>query len=171
MNKSAWKEIAELVGLLTILLGVYFVYAEIRQNGKIARAELSAVAQMRFEYINAPRRDPEFSKLYIKGQRTPAELDESERQRLDSYFQDVFLIMIYEYHNYRLEIFIDYEPVTKRLARRYFVQGFGRAWWNMTREYAPPDLAEVVDKELMKLDQSNGWTSRDLRLREKIESL
>lgn len=171
LNKSAWKEIAELVGLLTILVGVYFVYAEIRQNGNIARAELSTVAQMRHEYIGAPLRDPEFSKLYIKGLRAPTELGESERQRLDSYFRDVFLVMLYEYHNFQLGIFENYEPVTRRLARSYFMHGFGRAWWNMTREFAPPDLVEVVDQELMNLDQSNDWVSRDFLLREEIEAL
>ena len=171
MNKLTWKEIAELVGLATILLGMYFVYAEIQQNGVIARVELSSFAQQRMEYIRAPLMDSEFSKVYIKGVKTPTELDESERQQLNAFFADVVGVMIYERHNYRLGIFEEYESLTRLLARRYLMQGFGRAWWNVEKVSVPPEIVEVVDQELMNLDRSLDWTWSDSRLREQIESL
>ena len=171
MKKLTWKEVAELAGLAAILLGICLVYAEIRQSGVIARAELSTVAQQRVEYITAQFGDPEFSKLYIKGLRLPAELDESERHRLHAFFGDVVGIMRYEYHNYQLGIFGEYEGITRVLARRFLMQGFGRASWNVTKTGVHPDIVEFVDEVLANSDNSTDWVRSDFLLREEIESL
>ena len=43
MNLRILKESVEVLALLAILLGLYLVYVEIRQNGVIARAEINTV--------------------------------------------------------------------------------------------------------------------------------
>ena len=78
---------------------MYFVYVEIRQNGAIARAELSAYSIQKFDEIGSRMLDPEFSALYHKGVQYPADLNESERHVLNAHFDSLFTLMYYEYQN------------------------------------------------------------------------
>ena len=156
---------------MAILIGLYFVYAEIRQNGVIARAEMSSQSQMRIEYINAQFSESTFRAIYIKGVRSPSDLNESERLRLHTFFDDVAAILLYEHNTYRLGIFKEYEFFTRILANRYFRQGFGRAWWNVQKVRFGPEIGDVVDNELMKMDPTYDWIRIDEELQNEVESL
>lgn len=171
LNKSSLKQIAEIVGLLAILVGLYFVYTEIRQTSIIARSEMSASAQMRPEYITAQFSDPGFRQLYIKGLRTPSDLLESERLRLTAFFEDVLTLMYFEYHHFSLGIFEEYEVLTRFYARRYFMRGFGRAWWNIRRESVPRQISDIVEQEVSTLERSIDWIWLDDQLTREIDSL
>ncbi len=91
MNLKIVKESVEFLALLAILLGLYFVYAELRQNGVIARAEVNNIV---FQNLMDQRRwksDPEFSKIYLKGLYAPGELTEAERFRLNEFYDSVLI--------------------------------------------------------------------------------
>lgn len=170
MNKFSPKEIAEVIGLLAILAGLYFVYTEIQQTSIIARAEMSAVAQMRMEYISAQFSEPEFRATYVKGLRSPEDLTESERLRLHAFFEDVVGILFYESHNYNLGIFEEYEVLTSLIARRYFMRGFGRAWWRIEKATVPDAIVRLVDREIADPDRSIDWIWLDDQLRSEIDA-
>ncbi len=163
MTSLKWKEIAELIGLVAILAGIYLVYAEIQQNVTIARAEMAVYNNDKLDQIGRQLLDPEFSVLYLKGSKNPAELNESERQMLNAYYESLFNVMAYEFHNHRLGIFVEYAALPRQVARRYFVDGYGRAYWNVRKDTFIPDVVAIVEEELSK-NKSNPQQEFDARI-------
>jgi len=68
-------------------------------------------------------------------------------------------------------LFVEYDGVPRGLARRFLVNGYGRAWWNVERENLNPRISEVVDHELLKIDSGESWAEHDSRIMQEIEAL
>jgi len=149
-----WNEIAELVGLAAILSGIFFVYAEIRQNGTIAQAELNFANRGKLDDISSRVLDPKFSALYLKGIHNPSELNETERQSLNAHFESLLLVLSIEYHNTRVGVFNEYEILPRQIAREYFSVGYGRAFWNVRMRTYIPQVVTIVEDELSKIDRA-----------------
>lgn len=167
VNSLKWNEIAELVGLAAILSGIFFVYAEIKQNGTIAQAELNFANRANLDDISTRVLDPEFSALYLKGIHNPAELNETERQSLNAHFESLLAVLSFEYHSTRLGIFREYEILPRQIAREYFAVGYGRAFWNVRMRTYIPQVVTIVEDELSKLDSAPP-SSRDHEILEEI---
>jgi hypothetical protein len=166
-----WKEIAELVGLAAILSGMYFVYAEIQQNGVIARAELSSESFQRMAELRDKLLDSEFSDLYQKGVLSPESLSKSERHVLRAYFESLLWVLGSEYQNHSLGIFAEYDGMARLVTRQHFVRGYGRAFWNAAKLRFNPDIVAVVNEELAKIDAAGGYVDLDLEILQQIEAL
>ncbi len=169
MNLKTVKESLEFLALLAILLGLYFVYAEIRLSGIIARAELNSIT---FQSLIDQRRwksDPEFSKIYLKGLYAPAELTEAERFRLNQFFDSVLISYEFEYTNYNYGIFTEYTGVARTTSPAIFGAGYGRFWWNVHGKTANPDIAEVIDNAISELDGANVVFDLDNQIRQQME--
>ncbi len=166
-----WKEVAELIGLVAILTGMYFVYAEIQQSSTIARAELSSANFQRMAELRDKLLDAEFSDLYQKGVRSPSDLNESERDVLGGYFMSLLWVLIFEKQNYDLGIFAEYDQMARFVTRQYFVRGYGRAFWNVAKNQFDVDIAAVVNEELAKIDGAGDPPDLHLKLLREIEAL
>ena len=170
MKSTNWKDIAELVGITAILLGLYFVYAEIRQNVVIARAELDSITNQNIIEQKRWLSDPEFSTIFLKGLNTPGELNEVERFRLNSFYESVLIMYGFEHLNYSHGIFGEYTLVPRLNSPAIFGAGYGRFWWNAHRDTANPDIAEVIDKTLSELNGANVVLDLDRQIQQQIES-
>jgi len=170
VNLRNVKESIEFLALLAILLGLYFVYVEIRQNGVIARAQLNSIT---FQSAIDRRRwksDPEFSKIYLKGLYTPGELNEAERFRLNEFYNTVLISYGFEFYNYNLGIYAEYTNVPRSTSPAIFGAGYGRMWWNVRRKTANPSIAEVIDNAILELDGGNVVLDFDSQIRQQMQS-
>ena len=170
MAKSSWKDIAELVGIVAILFGLYFVYTEIRQSRIIAQAEINTVTLQSLMDQRRWKADPEFSKIYLKGLYAPSELTEADRFRLNQFFDSVLISYQFEYTNYNYGIFAEYTNVPKNTSPAIFGAGYGRFWWNVRRKTTNPDIAEVIDNAISELDGANVVLDFDRQIQQQIES-
>jgi len=152
MGSKNWKNMAELGGIAAILLGLFFVYLEIQQNGTIARAELMSGTTENLVEIHWQLSDPEFARLYAKSLHTPAELTEPERIQLDGFFSNVRFTFTRERRLYNLGVFAEYEIVPRLYGPRFFSSGYGRAWWDIRKKTTDPAIVKVIDEELSRLD-------------------
>lgn len=166
-----WKEVLEVVGLVAILSGMYFVYAEIKQNGTIARAELSSDSLQRMGELRDKLLDPEFSALYQKGFKSPSDLSESERDVLSGFFRSLIWVLYFEYQNYNLGIFAEYDQMARTVTRQYFASGYGRAYWRAVENRIGADIAAVVNEELSKIDAGGNLPVSDLEILQEIDAL
>jgi len=170
MAKSNWKDTAELVGIVAILLGLYFVYTEIRQNRIIAQAEINTVTLQSLMDQRRWKSDPEFSKIYLKGLHAPSELSEVERFRLNQYFDSVLISYSFEYTNYNYGIFTEYTGVATATSPAIFGAGYGRIWWNVKRKTTNPDIAVVIDNAISGLDGANVVLDFDRQIQQQMQS-
>jgi len=73
VRQAHWKNVAEVIGTGAIIVGLIFVYAELRQNRIIARAELSAESACMFAALDERERDPQFARMLVKSKDKPGE--------------------------------------------------------------------------------------------------
>ena len=168
MRTINWKSAVEFAGITGILIGLYFVYAELQQNSTIARAELNIFVSQKSLDIRDHFSDPEFVEIYLKGLDSAEELNAAERRQLSEFYQDVASVFGYEYRNYLLGIFVEYEELPRILVRRYMTGQFARAWWAVQRESVPAAVRLVIDDELSRSSSKNLELQFDSKLQDEI---
>jgi hypothetical protein len=170
MTSRKWKQSAEFLGVAAILVGLFFVYQEIKLNSTIARAELSANTVQRRAELGDMLFNPEFVELYLKGLRAPAELSEIERWQLSRFFRAQLSTAGYELRMYRLGLFAEFTAVTRGVARNYFASGYGKIWWNASKDNVIPELVAVIDEELSKWDGTSRFLDFDKEVVRRLET-
>ncbi len=168
MKISNWKSAVELVGIAGILIGMVFVYAELQQNSTIARAELNIFVNQQYLDVQDHFSDPKFVEIYMKGLDSADALTAAERRQLSEFYEGVANIFGYEYRNYLLGVFVEYEALPRILVRKYMTGQFARAWWAAKRESTPEAIRLVIDDELSNNGSANLDFQFDLRLLEEI---
>jgi hypothetical protein len=155
MKEINWKSAVEYAGIAGILIGLYFVYAELHQNSTIARADLNIFVNQQYLDIQDHFSDPEFVDLYLKGQDSAGALTAAERRQLGEFYNRVSVVFGYEYRNFLLGVFVEYEALPRRLVREYMTGQFSRAWWAVKRGSTPEAIRLVIDDELSKSASEN----------------
>ncbi len=168
MRSFNWKAAVEFAGIAGILLGIYFVYAELKLNSTIARAELNVFVNQQHLDVRDHFSDPEFVTIYSKGLDAASELTAAERRRLGAFYDSLANIFGYEYRNYLQGIFVEYEALPRKLVRNYMTGQFARAWWEIRKESMPDAVRIVIDDELAKHPFANLELQFDLKLEKNI---
>jgi hypothetical protein len=105
MKPIDWKSVVEIVGIGALIVGLYFVYEELRQTSTIARANMSLEITRITIDLNAQERDPAFANILVRARTIPEELTPAERVQLNAYYSDVIEAYIREGYNFSLGIF------------------------------------------------------------------
>ena len=163
-----WKDLAETLGVLAILVGLLFVYEELQLSAIIARAELSAESARSLAALDEQERDPEFAVVLAKSKNSPAELTQAEQIQLDSYFHGAVMVYIRERYNYQRGIFEEWTSLIRPTAPRYFGSGYGRAYWSVNKHVYPAELAAAVDEVLTNVDAVEFFDHRDSAILEQL---
>jgi hypothetical protein len=168
MKNVDWKTIVEFTGIAGILVGLYFVFAELRQEGTVARADLNVGVMNLAEGVQSRFDDPAFTAMYLKGLEAVDDLSAVERRQLSAFYNSIAQIFVYEWHNYTLGLFPEYENLPRILTRRYMTGEYGRAWWAVNKVHMPNDIVVLVDDELSKYSGIVFDLQSDLELLEQV---
>jgi hypothetical protein len=166
MKPIDWKSVVEIVGIGALIVGLYFVYEELRQTSTIARANMSLEITRITIDLNAQERDPAFANILVRARTVPDELTPAERVQLNAYYRDVIEAYIREGYNFSLGIFPEWTSKIRRTAPMYFGSGYGRAYWNVfrTQPDVPSIFIDEVDRGLENLELVNYWRDFDNRI-------
>jgi hypothetical protein len=159
-----WKNLADFVGMVAIVIGIFLVFEELRQARTVARAELSAESARLFDVLLAQERDPQFAAVLVKSRQTPDDLSPSERVRLNSFLTGLLLIYVREYYNYQRGIFETWEDYIVGTAPAYFGVGYGRAFWQVQREVWGGEIGEAIDRALENTDSVEFYRNLDAEI-------
>ena len=114
--------------------------------------------------IEEERRDPEFAATLIKSRDKPQELTPTEREQLNSYLLGVLKVYMRENYNYRRGIFEEWTSLIAPTAPYYFGDGYGRAYWNVQKQYMRPDIVTAVDEALANTELLEFWRQFDRKV-------
>jgi hypothetical protein len=168
IKTTNWKTVAEFAGMTGILLGLYFVYAELQLNSTIARTELNVFVNQSVRDLEDHFSDPDFVSVYLTGLDTAEELTAFERRQLSEFYESVASIFGFEYRNYMLGIFVEYEELPRILVRKYMTGQFAQAWWALKRDTMPEAVKIMIDDEIAKSSSIKLEVDFDSRLVEKL---
>jgi hypothetical protein len=172
MNWEKFTPPMRAVGNVAILIGLLLVYLELRQNGTIARAEMSAITYERFTEFNQQLSDADFAQLYAKSLEKPESLNLAERIQMNSLLSNVVRQFEREHRLYQLGIFDEFAFVPRYWGPKYFGRGYGRAWWG-ARKQNPIDaeIVRVIDEEISKLPDTSIQQEFDNKVLKELNTL
>jgi len=149
VKKLSAKDIIDVIGLVAILLGLFFVYKEIELNATVARAQLSAETNQNLFALDQMLIEGDLSHAFRLAYEDPEELSPDERMRLNIFLANVLEQYARECYYEDLGIFSECESVPRSTALRYFGSRYGRAFWKTVRgRMIGPRISAIVDDEL-----------------------
>jgi hypothetical protein len=129
MNRDAWKDSLEGVGLLALIASLLFLSLQVRQDHKIARAELDTVLSERAAGLLEMKTSAEFSKTWAKMLEQPDELSTAEVIRLNSFLLSVREVFFIDCLLLARGIFDECEAYARSHIPLYFGNKYAKAWW------------------------------------------
>lgn len=148
MSSKKLNDWIEFIGFSGVIVGLVFVYVEIRQNSTIARAQLSSeTARINLDLLEQ-QRDKDFSEVLAKSYDSPMELTVAERIQMSSYLVNALMYTYRERHYYSLGLFETWDDGIRIYAPQFFGRGYGRSWWEVNKRFHHPEVVERIDSAL-----------------------
>lgn len=155
MQKSGnWKDIAELVGLVAIVLSLVLVAYELRQNTMMMKAQtrdsLTGKQMMFSEWVATNRYAAEVSVLAEKGELQPGSPEYLSSQFL---LQGIFRAYENSFYQYEQGLFEleDFEPRRRRW-RQVLARPSVANYWKGNREQYSPNFRAEIDSIVRQLE-------------------
>ena len=169
MQLPGWKDSIELIGLLAILLGLFFVYKEIEMIETVARAQLSADLNNGLFELDRMAIGPELAPTFVKANVDPESLTPTERWQLTMFLTQVLEQYLRDCYYESLGIFEECESVARDTSLRYFGSRYGRAFWQTVRNrMVGPILTAVIDEQLAENPDNDVFLQIDRMVQENL---
>ena len=146
LKSTNWKDIAELVGLVAIMLGLVLVAYEIRQNTHMMRAQTRdslTEKQMAFsEWIGTSRYAGEVANLGSRGKLEPGTPEFTSYRFL---VHGIFREWENSFYQYEQGLFeqAEFEPRRRRWAMNLELIGYRDFWANSRETFSPRFRTEI----------------------------
>lgn len=152
MNSGKINEWLQLVTAAAVLVGLFLVVHEIRQNNAVARAATLNDLYAGWEEFSVSEFESDILDLFIKSIERPHDLTSVEVAKLNSYYVALTSLYsrwwtMYRDHGYANDPTVD----TAHHAQYYFGSRFARSWIRQNRpwlEVTSPDMVELIIREL-----------------------
>jgi hypothetical protein len=158
MNRDAWKAWLEGVGFLALIASLLFLGLQVRQDHKIARAELDTVMGERSASLLEMKTSGEFSTTWAKMLEQPDELSTAEVIRLNSFLQSVRETFFMDCLLVARDIFDECENYARSHIPLFFGNKYAKAWW---ANNPAGGLLEWLNAVVSETDA--GWELRSIR--------
>lgn len=150
MNKTSWKDIAELIGITAIVLSLIFVGYQMEHDRRLTQAALgsesSAMIMEAFESLY----DPELSITYAKMLERPEDLTVDEMLQINGRLEAITELFFRECYLVARGVFNECEAIARANIPLFFGSRYAQAWWADSK--MRPLLPSWMDEEIRGLD-------------------
>ena len=152
MKSTSWKDYIDLVGLLAIIVGLFFVYRELQIVETIARAQLSADTNNNLFELDRMAIGDELASTFSKANENPESLTATERWQLNTFLENVLRQYERECYYEEIGVFPECVSVPRDTALKYFGSRYGRAFWKTVRNrMVGPKISAMIDEQLARI--------------------
>lgn len=137
MNKTYWKDIAELVGIAAIVASLVFVGMQMKQDRVHARAELGADSFANLASISLEMTSGEFAAVFAKAIEAPGELSTAEKLQVNAYLEAYTYLVLRDCYLEEREVFVECDIIVREYGPRFFGNHYAQSWW---KSQNPSDL-------------------------------
>ena len=137
MNKTNWKDIAELIGIAAIVASLVFVGMQMQQDRVHARAELGADSFSNLASISLEMTSDEFAPIFARAIEEPGELTTAERLQVNGYLEAFTYLILRDCYLKERDVFVECEVIVREYGPRFFGNHYAQSWWRLQN---PADL-------------------------------
>lgn len=145
------------VANLGVVLGLFIVIVEVRQNAALTRAAMEQQKNNLMADIELTMADPQLATVWMKSIRTPEALTDSELRQIESVL--VATLLQWE-HRFQMEQagLVSRDEATQHIANSApwaFGSRFGKKWWSINQEgWVGTPMIEVADPVIAGVDEN-----------------
>jgi len=171
MRKFDWKDAVEIVGLVAIVVGLYYVYRELELNASIARAQLSAETAGNLLALDQALVTDDLAAAYARSLSDPEDLTDIERMKVNLFLVNILEQYMRECYYEEVGIFDECESYPRGTALKYFGSRYGRAFWSTVRNnMVSPHIASVIDETLAAVPADDIYQQIDRAVQDKLSN-
>jgi len=146
MSTGKWREFAELIGIVALVVSLVLVVYELRQNTYALQgtATSSISERQQFELYWSS----EIASVYVKAIQTPSDLSATEAWQLSEWFTAAIAARQNEYLQFQLGLIDESDwRTTEGVIQLMFSFQWSRKWWEAYREIEwNDDFKQRVDE-------------------------
>lgn len=144
-----WLQIVTAIG---VLVGLYLVVEEIRQNNNLAKAETINNLHEGWEHFSISEYETDIAALFIRSIKDPDNLTPPEVVKLNAYFTAITSLYGRQWVLYRqYDLALDPTVDTEYAAGLYFSGRFARSWFQENRIWLQdiyPEMVRVLSRQI-----------------------
>ncbi len=157
LNTSKVNEWLQIAASLGVLVGLFVVAYEIRQNTSVTKTEhIRATFEMWMD-LSSIELESDVGRTIIKAVEDPDNLSPEDEFKMNSWLNAI--ASIYEYNNQAEELGIG--PSLKAYlagdARYYFASRYARQWFERNRRWLNPEAAEIIAQAIADNPVPSTW--------------
>jgi hypothetical protein len=142
-NLSQWVTAATNIA---VLIGVFLLVFELRQNAELVRVEMIQNRIDAFQQAEAGFFDPDLSQVWVKSIEEPESMSLAEIRMMDAYLA-VHMAQMMRNHDLEKAGLLERGHTAKLLegdAEWLFGSSFGKAYWEQFGQTWPPDFYQLA---------------------------
>ena len=148
MNKTNWKDVAELIGIAAIVASLVFVGLQMQQDRVHARAELGADSFSNLASISLAMTNDEFAPVLARAIEGPGELTTAEKLQVNGYLEAYTYLILRDCYLKQRKVFVECEIIVREYGPRFFGNHYAQSWWKLQNpgdlSFMPPWVDGVI---------------------------
>ena len=158
MNMEKVNDALQLLASIGVLVGLFVVAYELRQNTVFAEAEYNETTYGMWMQATAMEMETDIGEIYIKSIEDPDNLSKPEKFKLNSWLTHI--ISIYDHGDSSSELGVGTALSGAMLEadlRYYFDSDYARLWFQSNRYWIRPRVAESISKVIDSFPVHKEW--------------
>ena len=141
---------------LAVLIGICFLYVELRQNSELTRLQFGEDIRASFQELELAMFDEKAAEAWKKSVFDPASLTLSEIRILDGYYGTVMLMArrIWTLEDAGLLPVGATEQNFRSVVDYFFGNEFAKAWWRYEGSTWTPEMVRIVGPIIEEVDEN-----------------
>lgn len=153
MKPSSWKDMAELIGIASIVASLIFVGMQMRQDQVLARSELGSQSFGELISLRMALMEDEFYEIWARALEAPETLTTGEMLTVNGYLEAMKLMIMRDCYLQMTGVFEECEVIVREHTTAFFGNRYAQLWWR--NSYVPNTtfLPPWVDTIIRGLDE------------------
>ncbi len=157
MKSSRLNEWLQILASLGVLIGLFVVAYEIKQNTEIAQAEFYRESYNMWMHVSTVEIETGIDEIFVKSIVDPESLSPGELFKLNAYF--ILVTSVYD-HGARANeygIATSNSLIRESDAQYYFASEISRQWFEANKHWMRPENVEIISRVIQTTPISTSW--------------
>ena len=149
MKREAITDWIQILATIGVIVGLILVTIELRQNSRMARADMNSQMLIHQQTLYGALRDPDFALVFGKSLEQPDALLLEEILVMDGYYRDLLGLLIRERQMISRGIFDDDSMyVARQVVSLGLGTEYGQEWWAQNKDGFFRSVVSQIDEAL-----------------------
>ncbi len=147
MDSQKLHDWIQIIGIVAVVASLIYVGLELRQEQRLARADLGSQSFQIAADLHLTLTDPDVAKAWTKMLNNPEDLTASEQRQVDGILHAAKTLFMRECYLTDRDVFAECRGLVLNIGPVFFASEYAQSWWRSQRA-DEPILPDWIDDEI-----------------------